>query len=163
MAAKKVEAKKVAKAKEVEEIVVSQEYFEAHPELEAEGVSVGDTIEVPVMPKETSDKLDLDAETAIIKGSEFIRVYPEGNEENVKSFLSKDSKYVAISPASINRITVSWRESIKSKDADSGRIVDTGKMETKVSVFTEKTHGADWMKKARAMANEAPKRSCVIS
>lgn len=164
--AKKTEskAKEDKKAKvQTEEVVVTQEYLDNHPELEAEGVAVGDTIEVAVAPKETSSKLDLDGEVAIVKGAEFIRVYPEGNEENVKSFLSKnDGKYVAVDPSTITRITVAWRESIKQKDPDSGRVTDTGRLETKNVVFTEKTHGTNWMKEARTLANEAPRRSCVI-
>jgi hypothetical protein len=160
---KKVGAVKPAK-KEVEELVVTQEYFDAHPELEADGVAVGDTIEVPVAPKETDSKLNLDKEVSILKGMEYIRTYPAGMKEAVAGFLSKDEgKYVAVDPKKIVSVTVSWRESIKRKDEDTGRMVDTGRMETKTSVFTEKTHGVDFKKKARSLANESVKRSCVAS
>lgn len=156
-------AEKKSKVVETETLVVDEAYLEAHPDLKDEGVAVGDTIEVPAVPKETAKGLDLDGEVSILKGEEYIRTYPEGNEENVKSFLSKDGKYVAVDPASIVSIQVSWRESIKRQDDSSTRIIDTGKMETKSVIFSEDTHGENWKAEARAKANEngTQRRSCT--
>jgi len=151
---------KKAKKGEVEEVTVTKDYLEAHPELEAEGVSVGDVIEVPVAPKETSPKLKMSGAVAILKGEEFVRVYPEGSEEQVKSFLSKDGKYVAIDPEKIASVTVSWRENVMKKDEETGRMVDTGRLKAMSEVFTEK-NGENWLKKARELANAAPRRSCI--
>jgi hypothetical protein len=171
--AKKVEKKeKVAKKveEEVKEFVVTEEYLNEHPELIADGVTVGDTIAVDDKPKAVEPaeevkkpvkKIDLDEEVAILKGEEFIRVYPEGNEENVKGFLSKDDKYVAVKPSDMLSITVSWRENEKRKDEDTGRIVDTGRLLTQTNMFSAKD-GEDWMMKARILANEGPRRSCVV-
>ncbi len=158
----KVGTEKKVKKSDVEEVVVDQAYIEAHPDLEAEGVKVGDTIEVSVAPKETSKGLDLDGEVSILKGSEYIRTYPEGNEENVKSLLSKDSKYVAVEAESIVEITVTWRESIKRESENNpGRMTDTGKMETKSVTFSEKTNGENFKAEARSLANQSPRRSCT--
>lgn len=158
-----VAPKKETKPKkgEVEEITVDEAYLEAHPELVEEGVAVGDVIEVPVMPKVTDSKLNLNKEVSILKGDEYIRTYPAGMEAEVEGFLSKDGKYVAVSPEKIVSITVSWRENVLRKDEDSGRMIDTGRMVTKSQMFTETTHGADWKTLARENANSAPKRACI--
>lgn len=177
MAAKKTGAKVKAKKDVVVEeeeaasnvVVVTEEYLAEHPELIEEGVAVGDTIGVDPEPKKevveepkvkTDAKLDLDGEVAIVKNEEYIRTYPAGNEENVKSFLSKDGKYAAVEPKKILSITVSWRESERKKDDVTGRVVDTGRLLTRTNVFTA-ANGADWMKKARTLANEGQRRSCI--
>jgi len=122
-----------------------------------------DEVEETVEVKPTkAKKFDLDGEVAIVKNGELIRVYPDGSEDNVKSFLSKDSFYEAIDPSTITKVTVSWRESIKQLDPQTNRMTDTGNMATKKSIFTRKDNGAEWLKMARSLANEAPKRSCVV-
>lgn len=165
---KKENVKKVKE--EVKEFVVTEEYLTEHPELIAEGVSVGDTIAVDDKPKavvedeivaKPAKKIDLDGEIAILKGEEFVRIYPEGNEDNVKGFLSKESKYIAVKPSDITSITVSWRESEKKKDEDTGRIIDTGRLLTQTVIFSEKD-GKDWQMKARTLANSGVRRSCVV-
>lgn len=162
--AKEAEVRRLAALakKGIEEVVVTEEYLKEHPEVEAEGAKVGDTIQVPVPPKTTDDKLDLNKEVSILKNGEYIRTYPAGMGEEVRGFLSKDGgKYVAVDPKKIVSITVSWRESVKRKDEETGRVVDTGRMASKSVVFTEKTHGKEWKKEARALAIVTPKRSCV--
>ncbi len=161
---KKVGAVKETKKanSEVEEVVVDETYLAEHPELEADGVAIGDTIEVPKAPVATNSKLDLDKEVSILKGSEYIRTYPAGMEEAVAGFLTKEGgKYIAVDPKSIKTITVGWRESVKTKEESTGRTIDTGRMASKAVKFSEATHGEKWKDEARALANFAPKRSCI--
>jgi len=161
-ATKTTKEKKVSapKGEALEEVLVTDEYLASHPELAEQGISAGDTIEVTATPKETSSKLDLDGEVSILRGDEYVRTYQEGSKEAVQSFLSKDGKYIAVDPSTIVSINVSWRESIKEKDQDTGTMKDTGRMTTKTRVFSEKD-GSNWMSQARQCANETTRRSCT--
>ncbi len=151
MTAKKDEKKKKAvggvapkapKAGAMEEVVVDEAYLEAHPELKAEGVAVGDTIEVPAVPKKTSEKLDLDGEVSILKGEEYVRTYPEGSEEAVNEFMSKGN-YVAVPASSVVKVQVSF----KVTDAKTGVVSRT------MIAFTEESHGESFKEDALVLRN----------
>lgn len=150
MVAKKTSAKKnvgatsKAKKEETEEVVVDQAYFDSHPELADAGVSIGDTIEVSKTPKSTAKGLDMDGDVAILKGDVFIRIYPAGSEENVKSFLSKDGKYVAVEAESIIELRVP--HSVTEKK--------TGVVSKVTEIFNDEKSGKDWIQQAINFRNE---------
>lgn len=200
MTAKKTGEKKVGsakkrvaiqKAKAGEPIIleVTKEVFFLNTVFfEANGVAIGDKIEVseatvaelkfpdghPFATPKDAKKVEkvggvapkapskIVCPIAIIKGEEFVRVYPKGQEEEAQEFLQKDPNRVAVSPKEIASITVSWRENEKKKDSDTGKLMDTGRLITKSHTFTEKDNGEDWFKQARRLANEGVRRSCVV-
>lgn len=157
--------KKVTKEKVVKTLEVTQEILDLNPELLA-GVEVGDEVEMSDEIKLPEEKAEVKApkikgDIAILKGDEYIRTYSAELAETARDFINKDPNRTMIGADSIDSIIVSWRESEKQKDSDTGRMVDTGRMLTNTNVFTEKTHGADFAMKARALANEGVRRSCT--
>lgn len=154
--------------------------------FEANGVAIGDKVELSeesiaslkwpeghefATPKEAVKTVKnvgavapkVTCPIAILKGNEFIRVYPKGQEAEASEFLGKNLNMRGLSPKDLVSITVQWRENEKKKDTDTGRIVDTGRLITKTHVFSEKNNGEDWFKQARRLASEGPRRSCVAS
>lgn len=167
-------------------VEVTEELFALNKELfEAEGVEVGATIELTKelseslsfpegfdLAKQGETKEDAKAEkkgksvscpVAILKGDEYVRTYEKGQEEQAAMFLGKNPSYVAVEPEQVASITVQWRENETRKDADTNRMVDTGKLVSKVFVFSLASHGEGFMQEARALANAGVKRSCVVS
>ncbi len=153
-------------------IEITEEIAKLNPFLADEGVNVGETVVLDAdlkailqMPEKkvggTKEATKFSCPISILKGGEYIRTYPEGQEEQAKSFLSKDPNYQAIEPDEIVSISVSWRENEVKKDSETGRMVDTGRLLSQNIIFSEKNNGENWMKLARALANAGPKRSCV--
>ena len=169
--------------KQKENLIITQEVFDLNVDyLTKNGVEVGDEVELtakvkkalkfpeavaPVNSGVTSGVASAGKKAtkvvcpiAILRGDEFVRVYPEGSEEQAAEFLSKNYDTRGVDPDSLSRITVSWRENEKKKDDSSGRMVETGNLVTRLHVFTP-DNGEDWFNQARSLANEGQRRSCV--
>lgn len=139
MAEKKAKAKvEEPKTKEME---VTPEYFEAHPELEGMGITIGDIIEVDAneeeVPSEPKAEVKAPAKTAtkgataILKGTEYVRTYGADQKEAVEEFLTKDSKYSAIEDSKVLAVDVSYRITD----------VKTGVVSTNTKRFEDKAEG----------------------
>ena len=186
--AKKGAKKAVLKPGEPIVLEVTKEvYFLNTVFFEAEGVGLGDKIEVseatletlklpkdhPLAKEEDKNKVlkvgavapakkvgKITHPVAIMKGEEFIRIYPKGLEDKAEELLAKDPNLTGVSPKAIKSITVSWRESEKVKEEVTGRMVDTGRMITQSHKFTP-SNGDNWQMDARELANSGPRRSCI--
>jgi len=151
-------AKKTKKAEEVEEEVsthiITQEDLDANPELVAQGVNVGDEVELSqdedvteeveeeVAPVKAKSKSKTNGAYAVVTtGSEYIRTYD--NKEVAESFAAKESGRLVIEDANISSIVVEY----------TGRNANGERVELS-KIFTE-VDGADWKQEALLFARES--------
>lgn len=155
MATKEKKEKKV-KAPEAEaekvKITVTQEYLDAHPEIE--GVEVGDEIEVEEAPAVvgvdpepvkggTVPKLKKGEGYSVLFNGQYIRTYD--NKEDAETFCTKNAILGAhaVAESSIIGITVEFE----------GRSA-SGSLMTEQKKFTLEENGADFKKEAMVFKNE---------
>ena len=121
------ELKDLVSAKEAEgktvEVTVTQEMFDAMPELSTNGIKVGDLVampeaeaapfmkEKPAQPAAPSGK----GAMAVLKGNEYIRTYGKDQKDELDEFLSKKgAEYTAVPDDSIDEVEVTYE--VKGKD-----------------------------------------------
>lgn len=165
--AKKV-GQKTPKAVEKEEkkpttMVVTEEFLAEHPEIAEQGYKVGEEIvventddqeemgETPELggPKKGSD-------VAIVKGSEFIRVYPKTTDsEAIIGFLSKDAKYKQVNADDIKKLSVEWNAEIPDPNNPGSKVTALQR-----AIFTRETHGEEMF--ALAAAKKVEHRANIL-
>lgn len=158
-------------------LVITQEIFDLNKDfLETEGVEVGNEVELTKelkkalkMPKKSANvgsagpaPAKVKCPCAILRGEEYVRTYGKGMEDAVASLLSKSPNYSVVDPADIVSVSVEWREEEKVQDRHTNRMEATGKTISRREVFTEESHGEDFLDDARKCANETPGRSCTV-
>lgn len=96
--------------------VVTQEYFDAHPELEEQGVKVGDEIEVEEEtetekePEKKESKKAAKGRFAVIQNNQYIRSYDD--KDAAEAFASKEGHAgrKVIDESTIVGVTVSFKK-----------------------------------------------------
>lgn len=153
-AAQKKAEKEVAKEKEVvsKEFTVTQEYMDAHPEIKENGIAVGDIIELDenevVGEEEESDEKETKAAkgskgamAVLANGNEYIRTYGADQKDELKEFVSKDSKYSAVPDESVQALEVPYQV----KDKTTGVINHTSR------TFTDKAEAIAFRNEQRSI------------
>lgn len=146
----------VKKPEDTEEILVTEEYLAAHPDLVAEGVEVGDKIEVPTAPATVGDDETEDAPVvgpkvkddgsgfSVVRDGEYIRTYKE--KALAEQFCSKAGREncKVILASSIAKVVVEY--DVENKE--------TGVRSTATKFFTEDINGPTFKDEALAFNNE---------
>lgn len=126
-------AKKEVKSKEAKmvEFTVTEEYLTANPSLTANGIEVGDLIEISKAEFDAIGSEGCESKAkkpavvakgamAVLKnGTEFVRVYESDQSAELEEFLSKDGAYTAVPASTIAGIEVPY--SVKQKDGSINR------------------------------------------
>lgn len=113
---KKVGGKSAVNSPKTMEVTVTEEFLAENPEIAAQGHKVGDIIQVEddAAEMEKGETPTLKApkgneDVAIVKGEEFIRVYPASTSaEDVNGFVEKVTGRKAVGADSISKLVVEW-------------------------------------------------------
>lgn len=153
MPAKKTAKKVAGKAPEepkMVEVEVTAEILEKAPELKADGVSMGDLIEVTAeeakkfgVTAEVKEEKPVESEKgamAILKGEEYVRTFGPDQKEAMKEFLSKNPNCVAVPDKDVKELEVPYE--VKEKG---GAIKHTAKR------FTDKADAVKFKNEHRSV------------